>query len=187
MGLKIQMSKRGFTLLEIMLAVGILGLMMSVSLISFRAKWQAEQSQRVARQMSILWLKTRSAAWRDGEDWLLRWDGNRRVWESRPVRQWDELEASAEEGAGDKAEPAAVARRFELEVDRRVVFNMEAEPSEGEWMNVRFYANGRADPAAFLFRGQDGQWWRFWTGWDGMPSMEPVRSEDAAARRMRIR
>jgi prepilin-type N-terminal cleavage/methylation domain-containing protein len=162
---------RAFTLLELMLAVGIVGLMLAVTTVSFRGKWQAEQGRRGAQRVAVAWLKARSMAWREGREWVVAWESGGSRLHAMPVIQETEDSAASEEAAEDGAEDP---RAFTVDLDKSI--RLLSDDREGEPSVVHFLANGRAGQASVRVMDSQGAVWRVKTDWAGVPIMETVKS-----------
>ncbi len=154
-------ASRAFTLVEVMLAVVILGLLVTAVSVSLRSKWQAEQSRRVAQQMVVTWMKTHSKAWRDGVEWVVTVDETNSVIAANPVASTEIQKDSDREG--NSSSPIF------LQFDKKVIVAPEGRE---ELKPVHFYPDGRASQSSVLVIGPDGNAWRVKTDWTGQPSME---------------
>jgi len=141
-----------------MLAITILGLLFIAVTVSLRSKWQAEQSRRVAQEITVIWMKTHSRAWREGEEWIVTLDETNST-----------LSAStafvAKESAGGPSEPIF------LQLNKNVRVTPEGR---ADIKPVHFFPDGRATQTSLLVTGPDGASWRVHTDWTGQPSMERV-------------
>jgi len=151
----------GFTLLEILLVVGILGLIFTSMVFSLRGAWKAEHGRREAQKVTLAWMKARSYAWREGREWTMTYDSTEALLHVAPS------DISTVDSDGD----AETSLAFTLDLDPRV--RLLSEQQEDELEPVRFLPNGRVQHASLLVVGAGGDAWRVKTDWSGRPLMEP--------------
>jgi type II secretory pathway pseudopilin PulG len=157
-------AAEAFTLIEVMLAVGIMALVLTTATVSLRSKWRAEQTRRAAQQVSLMWLKTQSQAWREGREWVMSWDSKSFQLTSTPFTSAEEVEA--ETTSSDSGQPAA---SFHATLDRSI--EIFSEGADEESISVHFLPNGRVRHTSLLVKGPKDSW-RVRGNWAGHPILE---------------
>jgi prepilin-type N-terminal cleavage/methylation domain-containing protein len=164
-------SLRAFTLLELMLAVGIMGLMLAVTTVSFRSKWHAEQGRRGAQRVAVAWLKARSMAWREGREWQVAWESGGSRLHAMPVARETTDVVASEDALEDGAEDP---RAFTVDLGKSI--RLLSDDREGDPSTVHFLSNGRTREASVRVVDSQGTIWRVRTDWAGIPVMEAVKT-----------
>jgi len=157
-----------FTLLEITLAVAILGLLFTAVIVSFRSSWNADQTKRGARQVELAWNRARSYAWRDGREWTVTWEDKSTELRAMPSEVFTAAAAAAESPDPEGAAPASAASsslQFSTQLDEELSLMAESEDPGANV--VQFLPNGRVRHASVLVVGPGGDAWRIRTSWSG--------------------
>ena len=168
-------GRNAFTLLEIMLAIGIVGLILTVVTVSFRGKWQAEQGRRGAQKVMLAWQKARSYAWREGREWVVLWDEKEFQLRAMPLEMMEELDFEGEKKGDVQSEETAGSSTLAFHVMFESNINLLPEENEEKVAVAHFLPNKRVRPASVLVKGPKGDLWRIKTDWDGLPIMEQIK------------
>jgi prepilin-type N-terminal cleavage/methylation domain-containing protein len=159
-------GQRGFTLLEIMLAIGILMLLVGVVTLSLREKWERDQTKRSAQRILLVFMKAQSRAIREGREWLVVWDKNAAQFKAMPAVnfQQDQEGVQPAESVPDLS--------FDFGIDKTVKVTTEKE-EEGA-PTSHFYGNGRGRSPSLLVTGVKKDVWRIRLDYLGRPVLEFV-------------
>lgn len=163
--------QKGFTLLEMIMALVILSLIFTATVVSLRGKWKAESAQRAARQLFVMWKKTRSRAWREGCTWTLFRDEKSLEWRATPLEVFENLSES--EIANNESERTGRGFSIRLSEDIQVAPEMKV----GEKKAIYFYADGHVEGMNLLIWRDRTDVWRLRSDWSGTPVLDFVRNK----------
>ena len=167
-------GRSAFTLLEVMLAIGILVLILTATTMSLSGRWQAEQGRRGAQKVMLAWQKARSYAWREGREWIVKWDEKESQLRAMPLEMAEELDFKAEKKGEIQSEETTGSSTLAFHVTFDHHINLLPEENEEKVAVVHFLANKRVRPASVLVEGPKGDLWRIRTDWDGEPILEQI-------------
>ncbi len=145
--MKLHAPLSAFSLLEVMLALTIMGMIFTAATVSLRGRWRTEQARRAAGRVALACAEARSHAWREGREWLVLWN----------ARESSLLSCPASDTSPASARITALDRSLRLDAP-----------------DLHFLPNGRAEPMSWIVQGPHGDAWRIRIQWDGSPVLEAV-------------
>jgi Tfp pilus assembly protein FimT len=168
-----QTNCAAFTLLEIMMVVGIIILITSTVTFSVRERWAAEQARRSAQKIVLACMRAKSTAWREGREWELSIDPKASRLVATPVEVLESQ--NSKEVISEESEDA-----ISTDLDPKVTIFPE---SEGELEPMRFLPNGRVRSESLIVKGPKGDSCRVSMDWVGNPILEQLTGIAGASKK----
>ncbi|HEY3601530.1 MAG TPA: prepilin-type N-terminal cleavage/methylation domain-containing protein [Chthoniobacterales bacterium] len=137
------LSRRGFTLIEIMISVFILILLLLVALPSISGVMANRRLQRSLDAMNAIVQQAQEHSLKERRTYVIEWQ--KRTIILRP----------AEAQQGDSGAPIA---RLSLEKGHAYVLRLPAALAKGPFAEWTFWPSGTCEPANIQFKGPNGSW-----------------------------